>query len=286
MIYDGTVVKTTDFGAFVNFFGAKDGLVHISQLAANRVNKVTDVVKEGDKVKVKLLGFDERGKVRLSMKVVDQTTGEDLEKKQRSSPKPPPASDRRASFVSIEGGREAALFRGRRARSGRRTPSGLRRQDCRAGIPALRCAPAGMTEGTRALTPSPPLSPHPPRCHPILRRVTPLRPLIVILHLSVIPGLTRDPRSPPPPRAGIPALRCAPAGMTEGGTRALTPSSALSPRLRHCHPNLRRVTPSSAVTTLSSRPLIPPLSHPGPDPGSWLTPPAPGSRLCAALRPG
>jgi len=86
LIYDGTVVKTTDFGAFVNFFGAKDGLVHISQLAANRVNKVTDVIKEGDKVKVKLLGFDERGKVRLSMKVVDQTTGEDLEKKQKDEP--------------------------------------------------------------------------------------------------------------------------------------------------------------------------------------------------------
>jgi polyribonucleotide nucleotidyltransferase len=81
-IYEGTVVKTMDFGAFVNFFGAKDGLVHISQLAANRVNKVTDVVKEGDKVKVKLLGMDERGKVRLSMKAVDQTTGEDLEAKQ------------------------------------------------------------------------------------------------------------------------------------------------------------------------------------------------------------
>jgi polyribonucleotide nucleotidyltransferase len=80
-IYDGTVVKTMDFGAFVNFFGAKDGLVHISQLAPNRVNKVTDVVKEGDKVKVKLLGVDERGKVRLSMKAVDQTTGEDLEAK-------------------------------------------------------------------------------------------------------------------------------------------------------------------------------------------------------------
>jgi polyribonucleotide nucleotidyltransferase len=76
-IYEGTVVKVMDFGAFVNFFGAKDGLVHISQLAARRVQKVTDVVKEGDKVKVKLLGFDERGKVRLSMKVVDQTTGED-----------------------------------------------------------------------------------------------------------------------------------------------------------------------------------------------------------------
>src|SRR5438552_703648 len=84
MIYDGTVVKTTDFGAFVNFFGAKDGLVHISQLAPTRVNKVTDVIKEGDKVKVKLLGFDERGKVRLSMKVVDQTTGEDLEAKQKA----------------------------------------------------------------------------------------------------------------------------------------------------------------------------------------------------------
>ena len=84
MIYDGTVVKTTDFGAFVNFFGAKDGLVHISQLAATRVNKVTDVIKDGDKVKVKLLGFDERGKVRLSMKAVDQKTGEDLEKKAKS----------------------------------------------------------------------------------------------------------------------------------------------------------------------------------------------------------
>jgi polyribonucleotide nucleotidyltransferase len=81
VIYDGTVVKTMDFGAFVNFFGAKDGLVHISQLAPNRVNKVTDVVKEGDKVKVKLLGMDERGKVRLSMKAVDQATGEDLEAK-------------------------------------------------------------------------------------------------------------------------------------------------------------------------------------------------------------
>ena len=80
-IYDGTVVKMVDFGAFVNFFGAKDGLVHISQLATQRVDKVTDVVKEGDKVKVKLLGFDERGKVRLSMKVVDQETGEDITEK-------------------------------------------------------------------------------------------------------------------------------------------------------------------------------------------------------------
>jgi polyribonucleotide nucleotidyltransferase len=83
-IYEGTVVKVMDFGAFVNFFGAKDGLVHISQLAPRRVQKTTDVVKEGDKVKVKLLGFDERGKVRLSMKVVDQATGEDLEVKQKA----------------------------------------------------------------------------------------------------------------------------------------------------------------------------------------------------------
>jgi len=83
-VYDGTVVKVMDFGAFVNFFGAKDGLVHISQLAPRRVQKTTDVVKEGDKVKVKLLGFDERGKVRLSMKAVDQATGEDLEAKQKA----------------------------------------------------------------------------------------------------------------------------------------------------------------------------------------------------------
>ncbi|KRA96466.1 polyribonucleotide nucleotidyltransferase [Devosia sp. Root685] len=79
-IYQGTVVKTADFGAFVNFFGAKDGLVHISQLAEARVAKTTDVVKEGDKVWVKLLGFDERGKVRLSMKVLDQATGKELVK--------------------------------------------------------------------------------------------------------------------------------------------------------------------------------------------------------------
>src|SRR3954451_14214177 len=83
-IYDGTVVKVMEFGAFVNFFGAKDGLVHISQLAANRVQKTSDVVKEGDKVKVKLLGFDDRGKTRLSMKAVDQTTGEDLEARQKT----------------------------------------------------------------------------------------------------------------------------------------------------------------------------------------------------------
>ncbi|MBL8559411.1 MAG: polyribonucleotide nucleotidyltransferase [Hyphomonadaceae bacterium] len=79
-IYEGKVVKVAEFGAFVNFFGAKDGLVHVSQLKAERVNKPSDVVKEGDIVKVKLIGFDDRGKTKLSMKVVDQATGEDLEK--------------------------------------------------------------------------------------------------------------------------------------------------------------------------------------------------------------
>jgi polyribonucleotide nucleotidyltransferase len=80
-IYDGKIVKVMDFGAFVNFFGPKDGLVHVSELAASRVAKPSDVVKEGQAVKVKLLGFDDRGKVRLSMKQVYQTTGEDIGKK-------------------------------------------------------------------------------------------------------------------------------------------------------------------------------------------------------------
>ena len=77
-IYNGKVVKVVDFGAFVNFLGAKDGLVHISELAQQRVGKVADVVKMGDAVKVKVLGFDDRGKVKLSMRQVDQQTGEDL----------------------------------------------------------------------------------------------------------------------------------------------------------------------------------------------------------------
>jgi polyribonucleotide nucleotidyltransferase len=78
MIYEGKVVKVMEFGAFVNFFGAKDGLVHVSQMAADRVNSPSDIVKDGDTVKVKLLGFDDRGKVRLSMKAVNQETGEEI----------------------------------------------------------------------------------------------------------------------------------------------------------------------------------------------------------------
>jgi polyribonucleotide nucleotidyltransferase len=67
-----------DFGAFVNFLGSRDGLVHISELAPQRVGKVSDVVNVGDAVKVKVLGFDDRGKIKLSMKQVDQATGEDV----------------------------------------------------------------------------------------------------------------------------------------------------------------------------------------------------------------
>lgn len=85
-IYDGKVVKVVDFGAFVNFFGAKDGLVHVSQISNERVAKPSDVLKEGQAVKVKLLGFDDRGKTKLSMKVVDQETGEDLSKKAELAP--------------------------------------------------------------------------------------------------------------------------------------------------------------------------------------------------------
>ena len=90
-IYEGKVVKVMDFGAFVNFFGARDGLVHVSELASKRVQNVSDIVKEGDIVKVKLLGFDNRGKVRLSMKAVDQATGEDLTK--RAGAEEVPAED-------------------------------------------------------------------------------------------------------------------------------------------------------------------------------------------------
>ncbi len=77
-IYEGTVVKNMDFGAFVNFLGKRDGLVHISAMAPYHVEKVSDICKEGDTVKVKVMGLDDRGKVRLSMKVVDQETGEDI----------------------------------------------------------------------------------------------------------------------------------------------------------------------------------------------------------------
>ena len=90
LIYSGKVVKVVDFGAFVNFLGSRDGLVHISELAPHRVGKVADVVKMGDMVKVKVLGFDDRGKVKLSMRQVDQQTGEDLGARRQEQAKAAP----------------------------------------------------------------------------------------------------------------------------------------------------------------------------------------------------
>jgi len=84
-IYNGKVVKVVDFGAFVNFLGNRDGLVHISELARERVGKVTDVVQVGDTVKVKLIGIDDRGKIKLSMRAVDQQTGADLSAEKASA---------------------------------------------------------------------------------------------------------------------------------------------------------------------------------------------------------
>ena len=95
VIYSGKVVKIVDFGAFVNFIGNRDGLVHISELAPHRVNTVTDIIQEGDVIKVKVLAIDDRGKVRLSLKAVDQETGEDLTAGQEPPPKGRPrGSDR------------------------------------------------------------------------------------------------------------------------------------------------------------------------------------------------
>jgi polyribonucleotide nucleotidyltransferase len=85
-IYKGKVVKIMDFGAFVNFFGKRDGLVHVSQMTFERGANPKDLVKEGQEVRVKLMGFDDRGKVRLSMKVVDQETGKEVKREGAEEP--------------------------------------------------------------------------------------------------------------------------------------------------------------------------------------------------------
>ena len=108
-IYKGKVVKIMEFGAFVNFFGAKDGLVHISQLTQGRPETVGEVVKEGQEVYVKLLGFDDRGKVRLSMKIIDQTTGQEIprapgEPEEVFSAERPPRRDREGGGGRGRGG--------------------------------------------------------------------------------------------------------------------------------------------------------------------------------------
>ncbi len=118
-IYTGKVVKVVDFGAFVNFFGAKDGLVHVSQMALERVANPADVVSEGQEVKVKFLGLDDRGKTKLSMKVVDQTTGEDLTDKinaERAERGEAPLSEDTGGRPKRDGDRDRGGDRGRRRR--------------------------------------------------------------------------------------------------------------------------------------------------------------------------
>jgi polyribonucleotide nucleotidyltransferase len=105
LIYTGKVVRVVDFGAFVKFLGAQDGLVHISELRNERVGKVTDVVKEGDTVKVKVLSVDDRGKVKLSMRGIDQVTGEQTE---------PPAPRRPAPEAQDDHGERPRRERGPR----------------------------------------------------------------------------------------------------------------------------------------------------------------------------
>jgi len=123
-IYKGKVVKVVDFGAFVNFFGAKDGLVHISQIRSEKVAKTSDVLNEGDEVKVKFLGFDDRGKTKLSMKVVDQETGEDLtekleaERAERAAARA--AAGEEPELETAEGGEREGGDRPRRPRRPRR----------------------------------------------------------------------------------------------------------------------------------------------------------------------
>ena len=102
VIYNGKVVKTAEFGAFVNFLGSRDGLVHISELQQGRVGKTTDVVNVGDAVKVKVIGFDERGKVKLSMRVVDQATGEDITEKVGAKPGRGDRRERREQQAPID----------------------------------------------------------------------------------------------------------------------------------------------------------------------------------------
>ena len=117
-IYSGKVVKVVDFGAFVNFFGAKDGLVHVSQIALERVANPADVLSEGQEVKVKFLGFDDRGKTKLSMKVVDQETGEDITDKinaERAERGEAPLSEDTGGRPKREGG-DRGGDRGRRRR--------------------------------------------------------------------------------------------------------------------------------------------------------------------------
>jgi len=128
-VYNGKVVNIVDFGAFVNFMGGKDGLVHVSEMKNERVEKPTDVVSEGQEVKVKVLEIDQRGKVRLSMRVVDQETGEELEDTRPPREAREPRSDRGGERREGRGGDKGGDRRGPRSdrggdRGGNRNRSG------------------------------------------------------------------------------------------------------------------------------------------------------------------
>jgi polyribonucleotide nucleotidyltransferase len=112
VVYTGKVVRVVDFGAFINFLGNQDGLCHISELSPERVAKVTDVVKEGDQVKVKVLAIDDRGKIKLSMRAVDQETGKEIPR----APRPPRPDGERPEEGERHGGerREGGRYRDRR----------------------------------------------------------------------------------------------------------------------------------------------------------------------------
>jgi len=139
-IYTGKVVNIVDFGAFVNFMGGKDGLVHVSEIANERVAKVSDVLSEGQEVKVKVLEIDQRGKVRLSMRVVDQETGEELPDT-RPPREPREGGDRGPR--GDRGGRRDGGDRGPRRDRGDRGPR--RERGDRDDGPAPEFAPAFLT---------------------------------------------------------------------------------------------------------------------------------------------
>jgi polyribonucleotide nucleotidyltransferase len=131
-IYDGKVVNMVDFGAFVNFMGGKDGLVHVSEIRNERTEKVTDVLSEGQAVKVKVLEIDARGKVRLSMRVVDQETGEELEDTRPPREPREPRADRGDRGPRREGGGRDR-DRGPRRDGGGRGDRGPRRERSEGG---------------------------------------------------------------------------------------------------------------------------------------------------------
>jgi polyribonucleotide nucleotidyltransferase len=149
-IYNGKVVNLVDFGAFVNFMGGKDGLVHVSEIKNERVEKVSDVLSEGQEVKVKVLEIDPRGKVRLSMRVVDQETGAELEDTRPAREPREPRGDRgdRGPRRDGDGGRgRGDRDRGPRRDRGDRGDRGPRRERSEGGDdgPAPEFAPAFLT---------------------------------------------------------------------------------------------------------------------------------------------